>query len=455
MSVKTSIIKNGIAAALQKSVKVAEQLLLIPFFIQYWGAEYYGEWLTLTIIPTSLALADFGFGTAAANSFILKYAAGDKQGAADVSKTGVLVLAFVVALAIGISLILVLLLGKYNLFAKSSIPSVEAMLAVTILLVARILNFFLPLFDAYYRAARRASISINLQTAIALTNVFVGFLILFNGGKVVEYSIAILVVTVIFNPIYIFTARNILKLHKTNKGVFQNILVKQLVSKGLGYLLSPIWQAIYYQGMTFVVRLVLGPIAVTTFTTIRTLIRSSAQAFGMTITATFPDFQFENGKGNTDKAKKIFIGVLILNIIIALTFIIGLTLFGETVYNWWTKNTLHISTGVWIAFIIGIFFYALWFTFSFVFEAINKPFINTLAGFFCSIIAICLSWVSARYMGLLGPAISMLAFDFSMSIILLGKIHQEMDLKYIDFKHIILNDLLNRFPSRITKFKMF
>ena len=88
MSLKKNLIKNGIASALQKGVKVAEQLLLVPFFINAWGAAYYGEWLTLTIIPTMLGFSDLGFGSAACNSFVLKYAAGDKKGAADTAKSG-------------------------------------------------------------------------------------------------------------------------------------------------------------------------------------------------------------------------------------------------------------------------------------------------------------------------------------------------------------------------------
>jgi hypothetical protein len=35
MSIKKSILKNGIAAALQKVVKVLEQLFLVPFFIAF------------------------------------------------------------------------------------------------------------------------------------------------------------------------------------------------------------------------------------------------------------------------------------------------------------------------------------------------------------------------------------------------------------------------------------
>ena len=74
MTLKKRLLKNGLASVFQKGVRVLEQLFLVPFFITAWGAAYYGEWLTLTIIPSVIAFSDLGFGTASANSFVLSYA---------------------------------------------------------------------------------------------------------------------------------------------------------------------------------------------------------------------------------------------------------------------------------------------------------------------------------------------------------------------------------------------
>jgi len=50
LSLKKNLLKNGLASAVQKIIKIAEQLLLVPFFISAWGAAYYGEWLTLPLL---------------------------------------------------------------------------------------------------------------------------------------------------------------------------------------------------------------------------------------------------------------------------------------------------------------------------------------------------------------------------------------------------------------------
>lgn len=61
MSIVKGIISNGLANVVQKIVRIADQLLLVPFFLTHWGAAMYGEWLTLTIIPSVLAFSDLGF----------------------------------------------------------------------------------------------------------------------------------------------------------------------------------------------------------------------------------------------------------------------------------------------------------------------------------------------------------------------------------------------------------
>jgi O-antigen/teichoic acid export membrane protein len=419
MSIKKSILKNGIASAIQKVIKVLEQLFLIPFFINYWGAAYYGEWLTLTIIPSFLAFSEFGFGSATANTFLLKYATGDKQGAADVAKTGVRIMTYLVLGAILLSILIVFTLYKFDVFNKSIIPSNQAVFAVVILLVSKIIGFYQQIFEAYFRAARKASLSINFTTFISGANIIGGLLVLIAGGKVIQFAIVSLSVSVILYPIYILIAERVLGLNKEVKGNYDKTLVKQLVHVGFGYFLAPIWQAIYYQGTTFVVRIVLGPIAVTVFNTARTLIRSSSQAFSMLLNATYPDFQFELAAGRKENATKIFIVTLGLNIAMAVVFIIAIGFFGETLYHLWTNKALTVPFDVWLVFMASVLFYALWYTFSFIFEAINKPYTYTLASLICAIISVFISWILCTHIGLIGAAIGNLCFDMLMCFILL------------------------------------
>ena len=163
MSSKRNIFKNGIANLIQKFIRVAEQLFLVPFFISAWGAAYYGEWLTLTIIPSVLGFSDFGFGSAAANTFVLRYASGDKQGAANIAKAGRRVITWVILVVVVLSILIMLLLQYFGVFNKSLIPANESLIAVCCMIVAKLVNFYQQLYDALYRAVRKADVELNLR----------------------------------------------------------------------------------------------------------------------------------------------------------------------------------------------------------------------------------------------------------------------------------------------------
>ena len=111
-NIAKGIIGNGLAQITQKVIRVLDQLLLVPFFLSYWDASYYGEWLTLSIIPSMLGFSELGVGTAAGNSFVLAYASGNKQQAANIKKSGITVISFTIILGF-ILTIVVLLICNY------------------------------------------------------------------------------------------------------------------------------------------------------------------------------------------------------------------------------------------------------------------------------------------------------------------------------------------------------
>jgi O-antigen/teichoic acid export membrane protein len=411
MSLKKNIFNNGFATLINKGIKIAEQLLLVPFFITAWGAAYYGEWLTLTIIPSIIGFSDLGFGTAASNSFILKYAANEKLEAANISKSGYLSINIIVITAMLLSFLIIGILNYFNLFEKSLIPKNEAILAVTFLMLARVLGFFQPLNQAYFRAARKASLSIYLQSIYSGLNLLVGLIVLLCKGNIVMYAFTNLIIAILFNIFYTIFARRILPINKEYEGVVLLSDVKIIFRKGFGFLLSPVWQAIFFQGTTFVVRIVLGPVAVTIFNTVRTLTRSVNQANSMVISTVLPELQYEIGAGNLVKARKIFrIGLTVITII-AITGVVFLYLGGPWFYELWTRKALNPPIMMWNIFIVGIVFSAIWSISSDVFIAANKPYEFTIAGVVAAILAVLISYISSIYFGLTGAAIGSLFLD--------------------------------------------
>lgn len=441
MTLKKNLLKNGIASTIQKIIKVLEQLLLIPFFISAWGAEYYGEWLTLTIIPSMLAFSDLGFGSSAANKFLLHYAAGDKQAAANTAKNGLAILTIVVVLSIFLSIIALIILDYFKIFDKSLIKRTDALWAVSFLMIARIICFYQQLYEAFYRAARRAALSINLQTIYSGLNILAGLLVLIFGKGIILFALTNLLVALLFNPYYIIKATKILRLSKTHHGHISKSEIKDIASNGFGYLLSPIWQAIYFQGTTFVVRLTLGPLAVTIFNTVRTLTRAVNQAFSLVIGSTFPEFQFEIGAGNLEKAKRIFRLTFELVLLLAIGGIIFLYTLGPWFYEIWTHKALNPPAAMWNIFILGIAFNAVWWTAIIIFQAINKPYYFTVAGTIAACISVISTYFLSKTIGLTGAAIGSFILDILLAFYVLPQGLKYLKLTLKSFAISIPNDI--------------
>ena len=419
MSLKKNLLKNGLATSVQKLIRVFEQLALVPFFISAWGAAYYGEWLTLTIIPSVLAFSDLGFGTAAANSFVLKYVAGEKKVAADIAKTGLIIISLVIFAGIVIGGLILFLASTFGWLEHAIIPANEAIWAVSFMMLTRLLGFYTQLFEAYFRAARKAAEGINLSNIQNVCNIVVGFCVLFMGFGVVVFALSQFIIAICFRFYYAWRANKVLGLSNEYSGAFVKKYATDMFSKGLGYLMSPMWQVILFQGTTFIVRITLGASAVAVFNTVRTISRSVTQLYSIVNASIFSEIQYEIGAGNMDKARVIFVRSIQVSFVLSVAGFIFLTLFGLQLYNIWTNKTLTPPITMWYIFLGGILVNAIWWTSSVVFRAMNKPYKLTFVGLIAATLSVIISYVCCLKWGLTGAAIGSFAFELLMAIYVL------------------------------------
>jgi O-antigen/teichoic acid export membrane protein len=419
MSLRKNILKNGVASILLKLARVLEQLLLVPFFISSWGAAYYGEWLTLTIIPSVLAFSDLGFSSAVANSFVLKYVSGNRNEAANLSKTGFIIISLAIAGGIIISGIALTVIDQCNLLKNSLIAAGDAIWALSFLIAARLLTFYNQLFDAYFRAARKASAGINLLSLYSGLNIIVGFVVLWLGYGVVVFALSQLTVSILFNIFFAWKASTVLGLHKEYRGYYVKSEAKGIISKGFGYLMTPVWQVLFFQGTTFIVRLTLGPAAVAVFNTVRTLSRSVNHIYSIVNGSIFPEIQYEIGANNLGKARLIFASAIKIIFVLSIIGVIFLTIFGLPVYAIWTHNELNPPVAMWYLFLGGVLLNAIWGTAIVVFRAMNKPYQLAIAGIVSALLSIGCSYIFCSCWGLTGVAMGTLVFEIIMALYVL------------------------------------
>lgn len=440
MSIIRGVISNGLANVVQKIVRIADQLLLVPFFLTHWGTAVYGEWLTLTIIPSVLAFSDLGFGSAVCNSFVLAYAAGDKQKAADLRKTGFWIITLTIILGLLLTVVAMVMGTKMHLFEKNQIQAQDAMIAVVCMMVARLLTFYTQLVDGFFRGVRKAALGSLFGSGSYLLNIAVGLIVLLMGYGVAIFAFSQLVIAVINIIVYSVYGCRLINL-QGYKGRILKRDMNDIVKKGMGYLMTPVWQSVYFQGTTFVVRITLGAEAVAIFNTIRTVCRSINQMFSIINASIFPDLQYEYGQGHIETVHKYFRVAVISSMIIGLIGCSILVIFGLDIYGWWTNSVLTVPHSVWYVFMLGAFFNAVWWTSVVTYRMTNQPYHFAIASTVMSFVSVGLSYVLSYPFGLLGAAVGCTVFELVMAIYVLPDSCRLLGMKVQDLFTNIGNDI--------------
>lgn len=438
MSLFKRILSNGIASTLDKLAKMAEHLLLVPFFIYFWGVDVYGEWLTLMILPTVFALSHLGFGNAVGNTFILEYLGGAKNKAANTLVTGISIINYGVILLSVISLLILFGLKEFGIFNKMLINPSEATISIYLMFCIPLVTFYLAVYEQFYKLAKKAHIGIFISACTTILKIIVAVVLLNHGSGPLGIASGFLIITIIMNIIYIFISKKIFNDKDLKGGRFDRNILGFLFSKGIGYFLNPLWRALYFQGTTLLIRVMLGPSAVVVYNTMRVLMNTSAQVFNIVSSSIYPDFQVAVGEKNPEKVNNLFSFIFISNIAIAIAFIIFISIFGKDIYVWWTKGQILVPNDIWIYFILSIFFYAMWFSKSLIFESHNKPYTLTLTGILVSIISLSTTWFSIKVLGVSGIGVGILVFDLIMFMILnkITKYYFNISLNFIFIKKL-------------------
>ena len=77
MNTKTPVRRNLIANLFGLGVNLLNQIVLVPFYIIYWGNELYSDWIVLSSLTAIFSMSDVGLNNVIQNRFSIKYSEGD------------------------------------------------------------------------------------------------------------------------------------------------------------------------------------------------------------------------------------------------------------------------------------------------------------------------------------------------------------------------------------------
>ncbi len=337
-SIINRLVKGFSANAYNQVVIACTQLFGVPFLLHFWGTRLYGEWLILSAIPVYLSMADLGFSQTAGNDMTQRVARGDYKGALAVFQSiGLLIaicssagLAFVIAL---LSATPIACLLPMQMLSSRQVAWIIGLLAAEVLV---------SINEGTMHAGFRAGGGYAFHTALNASTLLIQntalWLSAFAGGGAVAGAATFLVVRLLAFP---FTVMLLVRRYpwiKLGVANARRAHARRLLRPAVANLAFPLARGLNIQGMRIVVGMVLGPIAVVTFTALRTLARVILQA-SMTIShACEPEFATAFGNGDNVLLRKLYVHTTQLTICLA--FALAVVLFGTK--NWilafWTHG---------------------------------------------------------------------------------------------------------------------
>lgn len=319
------------------------QLAGVPILLHYWGGQLYGEWLILFAIPAYLSIMDLGFSQSAGNDMTARVARGERSQALEVFQS---LIAFVF-LAAGVSLVLmsflvfVIPLDRWG--SLTAMTTIEVRWVLWLLTAAVLIQ----LTEGISHAGFRANGDYPLQRAIAYLTLLLQFtgiwLAAAAGWGPVAAAAAFFIVRAAVTPLvgYLLARRH--PWLRFGIGNARAAQLRALFRPALANSAFPTAQALSTQGMVLVVGATLGPLAVVTFSTLRTLTRISLQLVLAASHAAEPELATAYGSGDRSLLRSLYQHTLRASLWLSFGSALFLAAAGGWILDIWTQGKVGMD----------------------------------------------------------------------------------------------------------------
>ncbi|WP_460733847.1 polysaccharide biosynthesis protein [Lysobacter tyrosinilyticus] len=324
-------------------VTLAVQLLLVPFFLKYWGAARYADWLVLTGLPTMLTLLDLGVAQSLASRATMEASAGrwtEARASLHTANAFTLVLSLLI-------LVLAVTVGQWvdwsGLLKLETLQGHDSRVIMFAMAAYLCVGLMGGPLDACLRTIDRAAISAFLLANRRLLDVVVSIGVLLGGGGAVELAVTLLV-----GQVLALIVLQGLAIRWSPAGTFGLThaswrIFRETLKPGLAYMGFPVAQIVTLQGGLQVLNLVAPPSVIVAFTMARTLMRLIMQAGVVANNALKPEISRLAGQGRLVVARRFSRTAGILIFVLCCLAYVGLVTTGPLIVHWWGHGKVQVN----------------------------------------------------------------------------------------------------------------
>ncbi len=416
---KRRLILGFISNWVSKLASSLIQLIQVPFFLHFWSTAVYGDWLIVNSIPSYLSFSNIGFGNVAGNEMTMAEARGDREAALRSFQSCWWLILFAMCVAGALVALALVFLPVATLLAVHNISNAEARWVVAFLGFSVLLGQLEQLLQSAYRAVGRYPYGSFVKSCMSLL-AFACMMVPVGLGygprtTAMVFACANVVGTL---ALAVMVRRQIPWIrYGWSYARFDEI--RTMAPLAFAFMGFPIGNSFNLQGTLMAVSYALGPLAVVSFATARTISRIALQMVQM-INGTFePEFSRSFAQNDIPLVRKLHRHACQMAIIIALVVIACVMLGGPAFLHRWTDGKVPPSPGLLLILLSVVLFYALWSTSSTVMYATNQHQRLALVYVLATGVTVVVTYLGARLYGLYGAAAALLLSELIMNVYVL------------------------------------
>lgn len=353
--IRKTLVANGFGVGVQ----LFNQIVLVPFYILFWGNELYSDWIVISAITTIFAISDVGLNNVIQNRFSIKLSEGNQKECNSLLTDNFLLVAVTLMITLVGCFVFIVFWDITNVMSLHLLSREQANFVFIILLVKVFIGMFSGIENAIYRATHNASISVYMDH---IGNLIVALLILVC--ILLKTSVTIMCVLICLPQLVLLIIKHFhSKKFYNYKFSIQSAdwqLFRSVLMPSLSFMAFPLGNTIVLQGYTLVVNVFFGADSVVLYNTTRTLCNFIKTLLGTLQSSVWPEYSIAYGKADFDLMRHLHRKIIKITITISCSVGIGLLTFGPLIFRLWTHNAVEFSFSLMSVYVVALFIESLW-----------------------------------------------------------------------------------------------
>lgn len=351
--------KNFLAYIFGTGVQLLNQIMLVPFYIIYWGNNLYSDWIVLSAIVVIFGMSDIGINSVIQNRFSIKYAEGNHSECNTLLSFNFVIISIVTILALGGASIYIASTDISRNLDLHVLSRSEASIIFILLIVNIFLNMYSGIPNAIFRGMHLNSKAVLIDQIAKLLTVAITLACLLMHIPITTMCI-LLVAPPMMALFYKYLVTRRLFRWTLDLHIHDWKLLRTIFIQALGFLSFPIGNAILIQGFTLVVNRFFGADTVVLYNTTRTMCNFIKTLLATVLHSAWPEFSIAFGEKNTARMSDLYYKSIKVSVFGAVAISIGLLIFGPWVYSVWTHGQIPFNYSLMIAFLVVLIVNNFW-----------------------------------------------------------------------------------------------